>query len=1249
MKAFASFCAKLVRVAAENAILVLAMAVGLLSFCLPGYAQLNLGGITGAITDQTGGAIVGATVKVIDVARGTSRPLVSDGAGEYAAPSLTPGTYTVHVEAMGFRTVDREDVTLQVGQTVRVDVTMQPGQQTQTITVTGDLPMIDTTSTQVDHTLDQLSIQELPANGRDYQYMLADRPGMVVARSQGFSGYSANGAASTSNGWMFEGLYDVNLWQGGSSIVGGANNGPDGMSMVPLDAIQEVTVVDIPKSEYGWKNGPHINVGLKSGTNSLHGQAFAVGRDTDLNARNPFLTSNEPKSPLAYEQFGASVGGPIKKDKLFYFGSYEGMRYSVGVPSLTHEPVYTDLTGTTGAVGNSIPDAVYDILHNTANTKGAIPSALSLNLAGCQSLVSGVGGVTMGNFTAAQVAALKAMTITQLVNGCSATAGILGGNQTSNTSVVTDFVGTGTANNEIEKIDWHPNDHNAFNGEVFVGGGPNLIPGFGTTGAIEPYWEGSLNTTARVGRAVWIWTPNSSLVNDFRFGYDREGLPTYNYECQHPGIGPNYTALGLIPGNWPCPGPSNPVFGGVPVTTISGFGQLGNTEGIFQDSTQHYFAFEDSVSYTHGKHVFKFGGELRFDFYEGFGATGGRGALSFGTTAPFTGATALEDFMAGVPSSGNIIIGSQYNSWYFNQYAGFAQDDWRILPRLTLNLGVRYEYTGSIWAVGHHMANFNPFAPGVGPGTANPTALFNQTPTQNLYKQSPLDFAPRIGLAYDITGKGTTVIRAGYSLVYNTILALPSTLLGAGGAYLQGIPSGFTFYNTNGSTFAGPGNVKGGVATYATTQLPWQVNVPIFNATNTASLLCGDGVATVNPVAGAPATEPAPCAIQAIDPNLGHQGQLYYQNLGIQHAFTNNLSVDINYVGTHGVHIMGKNNINAPTPGIPNSATNSFIEQDRTPYNTTYPFYSTIQYESPFVISNYNSLQASLHLRLTHGLNFTAGYTLAHSLDDSAVAINPNAPLNEYGNAAVDPRNSFTYSMTYLVPGRKAPAQLLEGWEVNTSVILQSGFNINASDSTNDLSGEGLGERWTLVGNTHDFKIGGPAPIPCWGIVGSSFSKNSNCTTVNTPTAGSVTGSGMPALCQSAAAAEVVNPSLPAGTANATGLQSLASFGCYMMGSSVMVAPAQGTFGTMARDALYYEGFHNWNLAVTKSWKFKERYGAQFRADFFNVLNRTAYSAPGSNLAAPSSFGESTSEPDISNPVIGNGVRKIQFGLKFLF
>ncbi len=525
--------------AAKNAILVVAMTVGLALFCVPVYAQLNLGSISGAITDQSGGAIVGATVNVVDVARGITRPLVSDSAGEYSAPSLTPGTYTVHVEAMGFRSVDRQDVLLQVGQSVRVDVVLQPGQQTQTITVTGDLPMVDTSSAQLGGILENLSVEELPVNGRNYQYMLEDRPGMVQARAGGPGAFTGNGSPSNAIGWMFDGLFDGNIYASGASVVGGGNQGPDQPSILPLDSIQEVSIIQVPKAEFGWRSGNHINVGLKSGTNSLHGTAYAFGRDTDLNAKNPFLLSTEPKAPTAMEQFGASIGGPFKKDKFFYFANYEGQRYGVGVPTLAHEPTTADLTGTTGATGNSIPDALFDILQNHTTVA---PSALSMNLAGCGALVNSVGGVTSGNFTATQVTKLRTDTVQQLASGCSAASSLFGSNGGTSTTYVNDFVGRGDSNNGIIKVDYHPNDHNAFNAEWFTGGSPFTVPGT----AVEPYWVGSVYEYANAVRGVWIWTPNSSWVNDFRFGYEYENLPVYNLECQKPGIGPDYGALGFI-------------------------------------------------------------------------------------------------------------------------------------------------------------------------------------------------------------------------------------------------------------------------------------------------------------------------------------------------------------------------------------------------------------------------------------------------------------------------------------------------------------------------------------------------------------------------------------------------------------------------------------------------------------------------------------------------------------------------------
>jgi hypothetical protein len=1233
---------------AKNSILAVGIVATALLLCQPGFAQLNLGTITGTVTDQTGGVVVGATVSVIDVDRGVTRMLISDGAGEYSAPSLTPGTYTVHVEAKGFETASHEGITVQVGQFVRVDMQLKPGEQTQTVTVTGDLPMVDTSSASLGGTLENLAVEELPVNGRNYQYMLEDRPGIVQFRQGGDDSYSGNGAGTMDNAWMFDGLYDVNFFAGGASIVGAGNIGPDGTSILPIDAIQEVVITEVPKAEFGWKYGAHVNVGLKSGTNSIHGTAFAVGRDTALDAKNPFLTANLPNAPLTYEQYGASIGGPIKKDKLFFFAAYEGQRYTVGSPRLATEPTTADLTGTTGATTNSIPDALFDILQNHPTST---PNALSMNLAGCSALVNSVGGVTNGNFTPAQVAALKTMTVGQLAAGCSASASLFGSNGGTATTYVTDFVGSGGSDNGVFKMDWHPNDHNSLNGEFYIGGGPDEIAG----AAVEPYWEGSIAVQPKAIRGVWVWTPNSSIVNDARFGYDYDNLPIYNNECQHPAGVPNYATLGFVAGNYPCNGPGTngvPAYGGFPNIALTGYTSLGDIETIQQEQQMWYYAGEDSVSYTRGKHLFKFGGEIRFNTFDGEGSAGGRGSVNFGAVSPFTGASALEDFMAGVPATGEVLVGQQFNTFHFPQYALFVQDDWRVLSRLTLNLGVRWEDTSALTAVGNHEANFVPGLPN------NPTGLVQETKSKNVYQNSPTAFAPRVGLAWDVTGKGTTVVRAGFNVMYSTIPSVKS-IVSSAGSYLQGIPTGFTFYNTNGTSFAGPGNNDSGAVNLVTATLPWAVNVPVFNAFQTGALQCGDGVDPNFPLIGTPTgglpagavgpAEPGPCFLQAINPKLKNP-IIYYRTFGITHAFTNNLSATVNYVGSHGGNSLVTSNINNPTPGAKNgtsSATNpypSFIEQDRRPYNAEYPFYSQIEYETALGVENYDGVQASLTQRITRGLNFTVAYTLSHNLSSGAGLLQ-NEPSLSYGNSSVDVRNTFTYSMTYNVPGIKAPAQILEGWRVNTTVILQSGFPLGPTDTSDDLLGTGLGDSWTLAGTPTDFdkSLGGPgASVPCWGVAGSSFAKQANCATVPSIT-------NMPAVCQSAAAKEAVNTSLPVNTPNATGLQSLASIGCYTDGASAIIPPAQGTLGTMAPNALYDKGFHNWNLSFTKTTHFKERYSADFRVDFFNVLNRTSYAAPGVTLTSPNTFGQAASTPDTSNPVIGNGARKIQLGLKLTF
>ncbi len=341
---------------AKRVLVCLAVLLGFSLFSIPGFAQLSLGNISGAVTDQSGGAIAGAAVSVIDVARGVTHPLITDGAGLYAANSITPGTYTVRAEAKGFKIAEHTGIELGVGKDIRVDLTLQPGEQTQTITVTGDLPIVTTTNAQLGGTLEQVTIEQMPLNGRDYQYMLGTRPGIVMHPNAGANDFASNGSRSNDVNWMFDGLFDANIFGGGQSVISAYQLGPDETNILPLDSIQEVDMIENPKAEYGDRAGAHVNVGLKSGTNSIHGTAYAFGRDTNLNAKNPFLQQPAgsiqlPKAPLNLEQFGASMGGPIKKDKLFYFMNYEGQRYNVGNPRISVLPTTASL-----GTGNCSPN-----------------------------------------------------------------------------------------------------------------------------------------------------------------------------------------------------------------------------------------------------------------------------------------------------------------------------------------------------------------------------------------------------------------------------------------------------------------------------------------------------------------------------------------------------------------------------------------------------------------------------------------------------------------------------------------------------------------------------------------------------------------------------------------------------------------------------------------------------------------------------------------------------------------------------
>src|SRR6202158_5899295 len=313
----------------SNGIRVLGIVCLVLAVALPLISQTTTGRILGTVRDQSGAALAAATVTVTDVQRGITRTVTTGDSGEYVVPNLTPGTYTVRAESRGFKTVERPNIQVEVATDLTVDVSLPTGDVKETVIVNEEVPLLDTTSSTLGGTLSNKEINDLPLNGRNYENLLQLRPGVMRYPGGGFSTTSANGLRAEDNAYLVDGLFNSEPFSG-QGIINGAGIAGDSATILPIDTIQEFNVQENPPAEYGWKPGAVVNVGLKSGTNMLHGSAFAFGRDGAMDARNYFNASPAPKNTRTLEQFGGSLGGAIIKDKAFFFGAYEGQRYDVG-------------------------------------------------------------------------------------------------------------------------------------------------------------------------------------------------------------------------------------------------------------------------------------------------------------------------------------------------------------------------------------------------------------------------------------------------------------------------------------------------------------------------------------------------------------------------------------------------------------------------------------------------------------------------------------------------------------------------------------------------------------------------------------------------------------------------------------------------------------------------------------------------------------------------------------------------------
>ena len=1201
---------------------LLGASIASLLICAPLFSQASQGTIQGAVLDQTGGAVAGASVTVTDVARGVTRTLLTDDAGQYVAVSLNPGTYMVRAEAKGFRAVEHSGVLLEVGQTIRVDMVLQPGEQTQTITVTGELPAIDTTDATLGGTVSNEAINSLPLNGRNFERLLLVRPGVVTnIGSTANNGSVTHGRRGGNDVLLVEGISEINPSTGVTTLNSSYRIG-DANSILPIDAIQEFNTEQNPKAEYGWGDGSVINVGIKSGTNSLHGTAYAYGRNASAtDAANPFTHT---VTPATLEQFGGTAGGRIIKDKLFWFLGYEGLRTELGdvaVPTIPSDIALGDAT-------KSMVDACNQVGRGNVNP-------LSAQLAGLPagSCVPQPASSTFEN--------------------------VFPFNPTSSINYNPPIKTLGPLNNGFIKGDYVISPHHRVSGFYFVSKSTQIANY--ASGQLLPQWEAIIPSDVRDYSGAWTWTPNSTWLNDFRAGYSFLHASTSN------GDGDKIPANPWPQGYGMNTGVTNPLYGGFPnilFNTFTGYLGTGNRNGI--RGPQGNFEIVDSVSYLRGRHAFKFGFDFNDIVHDNNNFDQANGQVTFAT---------LVSFLQGTPLRGVIQQGNAQVFVRGHWYAGFLQDDWRVTPRVTLNMGLRYEYEAPPTERHNYIGNFNP---NVDPAT---TPAIQQVgpgaPLRSMFRGDYTGFSPRLGVAWDVRGNGRTVVRAGAGLLRNEEL-------------VQQLGGGLTVFGAN---FPSIGVNNSGTDINAHTpvrlaltqsQINWSLAGPVFPTT--AAQVIGGVTYT-----GITCTAAAPCNTQSTAMNFRQPGAAEW-NLDIQRVITNNLTIDVAYVGTHGFHEASLEDVNQPAIGagwntpwtaaqvaafnvanskapLPNGIVGLTSSQfcintarcvanaaaELGPYSSLFSYLKSINETGNMFHSNFNALEVTGNERLAHGLTFIAGYTYSHALDQNSNSSLINAPLQidwrnprqAYGDSNNDIRHRFTYSPHYAIPGVKAPAQMLQGWSMSAIFIAESGRPWYPQDTTTDLLGTGeftnsttkSPQTWNYSGPRSDF-TSGSGSIPCFGPL-------AGCTSF-------AAAGGIPAACMNAAVAPY------AGNAQLQSLAvaSLTNLGCFVQGGGVLTPPAYGTVGNANRNIFRGPSYKNVDFSVAKDWKLKERLTTQFRVEFFNLFNRADFSSTPSSQNGSAvgldpevaQFGCSCTTPDVANPVVGSGgPRHIQFALKLIY
>lgn len=551
-------------------------------FAFNAFGQTFRGSIQGTVTDSSGAAIVGAKVKVFSPGTGLSRIVVTNEQGEYFASELPLGTYSVTIEREGFRTTTLNQIPVSVGSPARADAKLTTGQVQEQIEVNAEVPLVETTSNTTGGTLEAAQVAELPVNGRDFTKLLELVPGTTSdpvgsTESAGSYGlFSLNGNRGRSNNYLLDGT-DMNDGYRNLPAINQAGVWGCPSTILPVDALAEVPVTGSPEAEFGRSSGATVNIVTKSGSNQIHGGFFEYYRDADMGARNYFNTTDQPKNSFTNHQFGGSVGGPIIKDKSFWFVAYEGQRENGGLPQLGTVPTQADISAFTSG-GGAINPVIQNLLNR--NPWGALPLA-------------GTGAET---FT------------TPFLNN---------------------------SDNVIFKLDQHlhlfsPGD--LLTARYFYSHGTQSFPlGMLATGDSAPGYNTSTPTHVNIVSLSYTSIPKSNVIVEVRGGYNRF---LQDFIPQDISFDPTSIGLDTLP-----PGFTASRDFGLPTISISGYSPIGATGSDARGRIDTNYQLFGNISITKGKHNFKMGYEWRRTFINSFIDSGHRGSLSFDSLSDFLSGT----------------------------------------------------------------------------------------------------------------------------------------------------------------------------------------------------------------------------------------------------------------------------------------------------------------------------------------------------------------------------------------------------------------------------------------------------------------------------------------------------------------------------------------------------------------------------------------------------------------------------------